>query len=134
MCCRTPQRAPRRGAGRRGFTLIELAVVIVVVGVVATIALANFMRFRNRATYAACLANQRHVLESSLLYVSLTNPGTVDFDVDQLTGGGYLNDEVAECPKSTAHEHNDYTIHVNSNHVTTIDCKIEPAEHQWDLP
>jgi prepilin-type N-terminal cleavage/methylation domain-containing protein len=133
MRCRTPQGARRSAAGRRGFTLIELAVVIVVVGVVATIALTNFMRFRTRATYASCLTNQRHVLESSLLYVSLTSPGTITFDVDQLTAGGYLSSEVAECPKSTAHTFNDYTIHINSNQVTEIDCKIEPAEHHWDV-
>jgi prepilin-type N-terminal cleavage/methylation domain-containing protein len=121
-------------AGRRGFTMVELAVVIVVVGVISVIALTNFIRFRTRATYASCLANQRHILESSLLYVSLTNPGTVTFDVDQLTAGGYLNDEVAECPKSTAHTYNDYTVHIVTNHITEIDCKIEPAEHQWDVP
>jgi len=134
MRCRTRGRV-RSGqpAGRRGFTLIELAVVIVVIGVVSTIALTNFMRFRNRASYASCVSNQRHVLESSLLYISLSSPGTVTYDVSDLTAGGYLSAEVAECPKSTAHLMDDYRIHVVSNNVTQIDCKIEPVVHQWDV-
>ena len=114
--------------------MVELAVVIVVIGVVSTIALTNFMRFRNRASYASCLSNQRHVLESSLLYISLASPGTVTFDVSDLTTGGYLGNDVAECPKSTAHLLDDYRIHVVSNNITQIDCKIEPVVHQWDVP
>jgi prepilin-type N-terminal cleavage/methylation domain-containing protein len=133
MTGRLRDRGRPRGS-RSGFTLIELAVVITVLGVVSVIILANFIRFQNRARYSSCVSNQRHVAEAALLYSSLSNPGTVNVDVNVLTGGGWLVEEAAECPQSTVHAMNDYTIHFTANRVTQIDCKIQPAEHQWDVP
>jgi type II secretory pathway pseudopilin PulG len=113
---------------------VELAIVIVVLGIISAIAMSNFIRFRHRANYAACVANQRNIVEASLLYISITYPGTTTFDVDQLTAGGYLPDQVADCPLSTAHTMNDYTVSIVDNSVTEIECKIEPAEHLWHVP
>jgi hypothetical protein len=111
-----------------------MSVVIVVLSIIASIAIVNFIRFRSRADYASCVSNQRHVLEASTLYISLSNPGTTNIDVVVLTGGGWLSNEVAGCPRSTAHVFNDYRIHINNNQVESIDCKILPAEHLWTLP
>jgi prepilin-type N-terminal cleavage/methylation domain-containing protein len=119
---------------RRGFTFIECAVVIVVVTIIASIAIVNFIRFRSRADYTSCVSNQRHVLEASVLYVSTANPGTRNIDVNVLTAGGWLTDEAADCPKSTVHAQNDYRIHIDLNRVSAIDCKILPAEHLWAVP
>jgi len=117
-----------------GFTLIELAVVIVVVTVITSIALANFIRFQKRASYTSCASNQRHILEASTLYISQSNPGTVAFDVAVLTAGGWINLETASCPRSAMHAQNDYRIDIVNNDVNSIDCKILPAEHHWNLP
>jgi len=133
MPCRARGRfqAPPR---RAGFTLVELAIVVVVLGIISAIAMSNFIRFRHRANYAACVSNQRNIVEASLLYISITYPGTTTFDVDQLTAGGYLPDQVADCPLSTAHAMNDYTVSIVDNRVTEIECKIEPADHLWNVP
>ena len=127
-------RPSRRGAGSRGFTLIELGIAIVVIGIIMAIGLVNFVRFRTRAQFAGCVTNQRHTYEACLMYVSNVNPGTVTFDVNVLTGAGYLPTDAAECPLSTVDDFNDYTLEVTSNAVTDIRCKQEPADHLWEVP
>ena len=123
-----------RRIGSSGFTLIDLAVVIVVIGIIAEIGLANFIRFRTRAHYAGCVTNQRDTYEACLMYVSNVNPGTVTFDVNVLTGLGYLPSEAAECPVSNVDDFNDYILDVVSNSVTGIGCKQEPVTHLWTVP
>ena len=135
MTCRThPWVRTSTRRSERGFTLIELSVVIIVVTIITSIALANFIRFQKRASYASCASNQRHILEASTLYISQASPGTVTFDVAVLTAGGYVNTETAECPRSVMHAQNDYRIEIVDNTVNKIDCKIEPVDHHWELP
>lgn len=124
--------SPGRRAG--GFTLIELMVVIVILGIITALGIVNFMKFRTRASYTSCVTNQRHVLEASVLYISTVSPGTVNFDVNVLTAAEFLSDEVAECPHSMVDDFNDYSIEITDNKTTSIQCKVEPATHAWTLP
>ena len=135
MACNPPRRASRRARSRTaGFTLIELVTTIVIVAILATIGIANFIQFKRRASVASCTSNQRHTLESSLLYISTSSPGTTSFDVNFLTAGGFLSQEVGECPESTIDDFNDYTVNIVNNSVTLITCRVLPVEHAWTLP
>ena len=135
MAC-NPRREPRCPArsSRAGFTLIELAITVVILAILATIGIANFVHFRKRAGYTSCISNQRHTLEAALLYISTASPGAASFDVSFLTGAGYLDQNVAECPSSTIDDFNDYVIDIVNNEVTLITCKVEPVDHSWALP
>ena len=127
-------RSQRRLTDSGGFTLIELSITIVVIGIIMAIGFANFIRFRTKAQYAGCVTNQRHAYEACLMYVSNVNPGTVTFDVNVLTGAGYLPGDAAECPVSPIDDFNDYTLDVVSNSVTGIACKQAPVDHLWAVP
>ncbi|MDP7420655.1 MAG: prepilin-type N-terminal cleavage/methylation domain-containing protein, partial [bacterium] len=77
----------KRKANRRGFTLIELMIVIAIIGVLAAIAIPDFNHARLQARQKACLANMR-VLE-----------GAVDmWEMDQDAAGfGGSGVEAADC-------------------------------------
>ena len=126
--------APRARFRTAGFTLIELCVTVVILGILMAIGIVNFGRFRNRASYSSCVSNQRHILEGTLLYISAASPGTVTFDVDVLVAANYVGQQVADCPHSTIDDFKDYTIEITNNQVTALTCKIEPVEHAWTLP
>lgn len=57
---------------QNGYTIIELMIVIVVIGILASIAIPNYKSILNRAERSACLANQR-TIEMARMYYSITN-------------------------------------------------------------
>lgn len=57
---------------QNGYTIIELMIVIVIIGILASIAIPNYRGILNRAEKSACLANQR-TIEMARMYYSITN-------------------------------------------------------------
>ncbi|MDP8298965.1 MAG: prepilin-type N-terminal cleavage/methylation domain-containing protein [Candidatus Tantalella remota] len=47
----------RKMLGKKGFTLVEIMIVVAIIGLLAAIAIPNFMKARERAQTNACIAN-----------------------------------------------------------------------------
>lgn len=124
---RTPSRA-RRAA----FTLIELMVVVIVLGILAAAAIPNFMRMRRNAERGSCLSNQRNILQGATLYINDSGTAAGVINVGALGPLGYVSMRCSECPRSNVADHDDYTITIAGQRVTDIRCDVQSAEHDWN--
>jgi general secretion pathway protein G len=80
-----------RNSWNKGFTLIELFIVIAIIGCLSAIALPNYLKYKNNAMIAAAVADVRIIEKQISLYV-FDNAGQLPNNLSVLPNIGTLND------------------------------------------
>lgn len=121
----------RPAAGRSGFTIVELAIVCVVLGILVSLAVPNYSRSKAHSARTSCISNQRNLYMAATLYVSDTGIQDAIVDAQDLYEEGRISAALSDCPQDPDHGHDDYIITVEGGRVTSITCAIDPIEHHW---
>jgi len=101
-----------------GFTLIELMIVIMVIGLLLTIMLPNLINAKFQAQYSACTHNLRAIAAGMEVYK--TNEKGYPQSLRDLYQGQYVV-PVPRCPSNGNGYESSYTVN-NREQVYTIDC------------
>jgi prepilin-type N-terminal cleavage/methylation domain-containing protein len=116
-----------------GFTLVEIMIVVAIIGLLATIAIPNFVRARLKAQQSACINNLRQIDGAKQTW-ALENRASqttvpVIANIQPYLGRGTAG-TAPTCPADPA---NTFATSYNLNDLQTAPtCIVDPTDHHLD--
>ena len=110
---------------KKGFTLVEIMIVVAIIAILAAVAIPNFLKYRADARTQSCVSNMKQLQTAAESWRTTASDPTSKPDLSDLVGTEttkYIRKTVADfhCPEGTTA----YEIGTADGGAITVECKV----------
>ena len=105
----------------KGFTLVEIMIVVAIIAILAAVAIPNFIKYRNESQKSSCISNMKQ-LQTAGEQLCIQEGANTTPTLAQLCGSDKYVKTTPVCP----YDKSSYTIE-NSDGVITVKCDNETS-------
>ena len=114
---------------KKGFTLVEIMIVVAIIAILAAVAIPNFVKYRRNSQAAACVSNLKQLEAASEQWRMAGNGRTSAPTMADICGKtGYIKVEPT-CPAGGTYTLGDETTSPTCDIARTLDADDQAAWH-----
>ena len=119
----------RKLMNKKGFSLVELMIVVVIMGILIAVAIPLYGAIKDNANNKTCLNNIKTIKSNAANYAASYNVNVGSkADLKTMFDDGKLPD----CPFDQDGDEADYTIYIKDNGSAAVVCAYGTTEHSKD--